>query len=369
MAEPARHSFRRTEQVIHESIARGQNPGVQLYVSRRGEPLLDAGYGDGWPGVPMTADSITMWLSAVKPVTTIAIGQLVDRGQVEIDQPVVSWIPEFGQRGKESVTVRHLLEHTAGFRFVAARWSFDPWDEIIQTICQAKLEKDWVPGQRAGYHVASSWYVLGEIVRRVDGRPIDRYVREEIFEPLGMDDSWLAMPEDRYDVYGDRIAPTFQSELGEESANPVWSTSAGAAICRPGGSGRGPIRELGTFYEHLLAIIAGKSGVVTLDTLRTLTTRSRINMFDRTFNHTVDWAPGFMVDSKHHGEETVPYGFGRYCGRSTFGHAGAQSSTGFADPENELVVAVVFNGMPGEAAHQPRLRAICNAIYEDLEIA
>ena len=89
-------------------------------------------------------------------------------------------------------------------------------------------------------------------------------------------------------------------------------------------------------------------------------------MFDQTFQHKVDWGYGIIVNSNQYGAETVPYGFGRHASENTFGHGGAQSSVGFADPQHQLVVAAVANGCPGEELHNERFRELNSAIYEDL---
>lgn len=89
-------------------------------------------------------------------------------------------------------------------------------------------------------------------------------------------------------------------------------------------------------------------------------------MFDHTFKHVMDWGLGFILDSKQYGSDTVPYGYGDHASPRTFGHSGAQSACAFADPEHDLAVAWLCNGLPGEARHQLRQRAINNAIYEDL---
>ncbi len=92
-----------------------------------------------------------------------------------------------------------------------------------------------------------------------------------------------------------------------------------------------------------------------------MTTRQREGMFDNTFKRTIDWGLGMIIDSKRYGVENVPYGYGRYASDGTFGHGGSQSSVGFADPARQLAVVCYFNGMPGEAAHQRRLRAVLDA--------
>ena len=97
-----------------------------------------------------------------------------------------------------------------------------------------------------------------------------------------------------------------------------------------------------------------------------MTTRQRVGMMDVTFKHVVDWGLGTIIDSKRYGDETVPYGYGRYASDATVGHGGSQSSVGFADPAHALAVGCYFNGMPGETAHQKRLHRVLAALYEDL---
>src|SRR5258708_22179454 len=94
-----------------------------------------------------------------------------------------------------------------------------------------------------GYHIAPAWYILSEIVRRVcgDGRPYSQYVREEAFEPLGMHDTWIGMPAERWREYGDRIAPMhFGNTVKRPEPVPYWpwsNTEEAVAIERPGGNG------------------------------------------------------------------------------------------------------------------------------------
>src|SRR5688572_28910496 len=90
--------------------------GAQMYVSLNGEPVACFGMGEARSGVAMTADTLMLWLSSVKPVGAVAIAQLWEQGELELDDRVADYIPEFGVKGKEGITIRHLLTHTGGFR-------------------------------------------------------------------------------------------------------------------------------------------------------------------------------------------------------------------------------------------------------------
>ena len=358
---------------IEAGIQEGLHLGAQLYVSQDGVPIVDAVLGENRPGTPLTPQHLMLWLSSTKPVAAVAIGQLWERGRLEIDDPVASHIPEFAQNGKEGITLRHLLTHTGGIRLLDVGWPRQSWDEIIARICAMKPEPRWVPGEKAGYHLASSWFILGEVIRRADGRPFDLYVREEIFGPLGMHDSWVGMPPDRYASYReeDRIGIMWNTS---KSADPVvapepygWETEERCTRSHPGGNGYGPVRELGRFYEMLLGRGSFQGRRLLLpQTVDLFTSRQREGMVDATFKHVIDWGLGFILNSNRYGADTVPYGYGHHASPRTFGHSGYRSSAGFADPEHGLAVALVFNGTPGNEAHERRVRAVTDAIYQDV---
>jgi len=369
------------------------HPGAQLYISWRGEVLADVALGEARPGVAMQPETLTLWLSAGKPITAVAIAQLVERGMLAFDDLVSRHLPEFAQNGKDAITIRHLLTHTAGFREADKLAENLPWDAMIARICATSLEAEWNVGAKAGYQTMSSWFILGELIRRVDGREAGRYVRENIFEPLGMGDSWMGIPAEQIARYGDRMGMMYYSGRTEFRVHPFWNAEEDFAACRPGSGVRGPIRELGRFYEALLDVLSerrtpfrpeSRSGssdrraepefvapgqLLQPETLRELTARQRIGLFDHTFQHTLDLGLGFIVDSNRHGAGTVPYGYGRHASEATFGHSGSQSSCAFADPEHQLVVAWHCNGQPGEPRHQKRAREINSMIYEELGLA
>jgi CubicO group peptidase (beta-lactamase class C family) len=383
----------RTVSILQHGIDEQLHPGAQLYVSQNGNTIADLAIGDAQLGTPMTRDSITLWLSATKPIAAVAIAQLWERGLLTLDDRVAAHIPEFAQHGKDPITLRHLLTHTGGFRAAsgaaANAWAIEPWDAVVAAVCAARLEPRWVPGHKAGYHPSTSWIILGELVRRLDGRPFDRYVREMVFEPLGMTDSWIGMSPEKYREYREhnRLVASYDTSKGASDPDTPLPTEAACALVRPGANGRGPIRELGKFYEALLAAQIGRASlpasrecavsdgsagaspshaILSPQTIEALVARHRTGMFDHTFKHVMDWGLGFVVDSKQYGVDTVPYGYGPHASPRNFGHSGAQSACAFADPENDLVVAWVCNGLPGEDRHQSRQRAINAAIYEDL---
>ena len=182
------HTLKRTRKALERGIEEGLHRGGQVYVSLAGEGV-DLVVGERAPGEPMTADTLMIWLSSSKPIAALALAQLWERGELDLDDPVARFVPEFAENGKERITLRHVLTHTGGFRILNVGWPEASWDEIVATVCRARPEPRWVLGQTAGYHLASSWFILGEVIRRVDGRFYSEYVRQEVFEPHGMTDT------------------------------------------------------------------------------------------------------------------------------------------------------------------------------------
>jgi CubicO group peptidase (beta-lactamase class C family) len=348
-----------------DGIERGLHPGALLYASLGGEPVAHLGIGEARAGVPMDPDQMVIWFSMTKPSVAISVAQLWERGALELDDPVVRHLPEFGAHGKHTITLRHLLTHTAGIRGADAVASTAPgdayWDEVVAGICATEPEADWVPGARAGYHLTSGMTLLAEIVRRLDGRRFETYVRDEVFVPLGMDDCWVGMPPDRVAEYGGRLGTMHSTATGTTIPLDDLDTPEFLGRCIPGGGGRGPVRQLGRLSEALLAHGELDGNRVLLpQTVEALTARHRVGLYDETYHVPCDWGLGFAVDA---------YAMGRHASPRTFGHGGALSAISFADPEHSLVAVVQVNGMCTNDDHYLRMNAVTTALYEDLGLA
>lgn len=346
--------------------------GGQLRLELGGEVVADAAFGDARPGEPMRRDHRMLWMSSSKPVAAIAVAKLWEEGRLGLDDRVAIHVPEFAAGGKERVTIRHLLTHTGGLRMLDTGWPALGWDGIVAKVCAQRLEPNWVPGRKAGYHLASSWFILGELVRRIDGRPFERFVREELFLPIGAVDCWVGMPEEELATQPGLVAPMYDvSTAGDGELRPNSATNGPRlTVPSPGGNGCGPIGQLARIYRMLAAggAIDGRR-ILRPQTVEALVARHRVGMLDATFRTKLDWGLGFIVNSAHYGDPAIPYGYGPHAGPRTWGHSGARSSTAFHDPDAGLTVALAVNGMPDDETHRLRLERLTTAIYRDLALA
>ena len=181
--EPVREAF-------IANFDKGLDLGASVAVTKDGEPVVDLWAGDAdSAGTPWAEDTIVNVYSTTKTMAATSVLVLADRGEVDLYAPVATYWPEFAANGKEGVTVAHVMSRSAGLS------GFDPplaaieelydWDGICSRL--AAQAPWWEPGTQSGYHAVSQGFLQGEIVRRVTGRSIGTFFREEIAEPLGAD--------------------------------------------------------------------------------------------------------------------------------------------------------------------------------------
>jgi CubicO group peptidase (beta-lactamase class C family) len=356
--------LRTVPELLERQSEEGWHDAAQCYVSVAGEPLLDVAVGEIRPGRRLGASDLMLWYSSGKPLTTVAVLQLWEQGCLGLDDPVARYVAGWGN-GKERCTLRHVLTHTGGFPMYRDT-SFDEdvsYSEALRRI--AAHPADWEPGTAAAYHPVSGWKVLGAVVEAVDGRPIDEYVRDEVTGPLGMVDTHLGIPVERQAELADRLVPVVwkghmfpvvDADGGlsmrpyriDEIHNEPWHV----AKVEPGGGARGPARELGRFYESLIG--HGPVSVLEPRTVEAMRAIHRYGMKDPILGPTVPFGLGVAVD------------FSGGVGRRAFGHGGMASSRGIADPEADLVMAVVYNGLPNPIVAERRMCEITDAVYSAL---
>jgi CubicO group peptidase (beta-lactamase class C family) len=173
-----------------DNFAQGVEVGASVAVTRNGVPVVDLWGGEAVKGgAPWQRDTIVNVYSTTKTMASTCVLVLADRGAVDFDAPVARYWPEFAQNGKEGVLVRHVMSHSAGLS------GFDPalakveelydWDGIVRRLAAQKPW--WKPGDGSGYHAITQGYLQGEIVRRVTGKSLGTFFRDEIAGPLGAD--------------------------------------------------------------------------------------------------------------------------------------------------------------------------------------
>ncbi len=189
---------KQVQKSIDELVESGAERGMQVAVYRRGELVVDAVAGIADPATGRAVQSNTPFynFSICKGAASTVAHILAERGLFGYDTPVVELWPEFGAHGREKVTVRHVLSHTAGVPGIPLNTTMEDlcdWDKMCAAIADEELW--WEPGTKIGYHAYTFGYLVGEIVRRATGKPISQVLLEEVSGPLGVGDQlYFGMP-------------------------------------------------------------------------------------------------------------------------------------------------------------------------------
>jgi CubicO group peptidase (beta-lactamase class C family) len=189
--------FVRVRDTLSANLDSGADVGASVAVYLHGEPVVDiwGGYVDEAKSAPWERDTLTNVWSTTKTMTFLCALMLADRGQLDFHAPVAKYWPEFADRGKQDVEVRHIMSHTAGL---------SGWEEKIESeqladweLCTSLLAAQkpwWEPGSASGYHAVTQGYLIGEVVRRITGESIGQWFAHEVAEPLGAD-FFIGLPE------------------------------------------------------------------------------------------------------------------------------------------------------------------------------
>src|SRR5215204_5017654 len=190
------------QEAIDQLIESEAERGLQVAVYHQGELVVDAvaGVADPATGRPVVLDTVFYTFSVGKAMASTLVHMLVERDMFGYDTRIVELWPEFGAHGKETVTVRHVLTHTAGVPGVPADTTPEDlcdWDKMCSVIADTKPW--WEPGTKVAYHAYTFGYIVGELVRPATGKPISQVLREEIAEPLGVNDElYVGVPESHH---------------------------------------------------------------------------------------------------------------------------------------------------------------------------
>ncbi len=168
----------------------GNEVGASVAVTRDGAPVVDLWAGEAVKGAaPWQRDTIVNVYSTTKTMASLCVLMLADRRALDLNAPVARYWPEFAQNGKEAVLVRHVMSHSAGLSGfeppLASVTELYDWDGIARRL--AAQRPWWTPGDGSGYHAVTQGFLQGEIVRRVTGKTLGTFFREEVAQPLGAD--------------------------------------------------------------------------------------------------------------------------------------------------------------------------------------
>jgi CubicO group peptidase (beta-lactamase class C family) len=346
--------------------------GAALAVLHRGRVVVDlwGGHLDAARRHAWQRDTLINVYSTSKGLVATALAILVDEGRLDYGARVTKYWPEFGTAGKEATTVAQLLSHQAGLTGFAAPMSVEGlYDWSRCTAALAAQAPFWAPGTHASYHAMTWGYLAGELVRRSAGMPVGQFLAQRIAQPLNAD-VFIGLPEALESRVGQMRGPLSAPDLSaltqpQEALLALVNPQLAPEVCNarawraaeiPAANGQASALGLARVYGAIAG--GGALDGVRLFSPGTLArmTQRQTGKTDLLLGFTDNWAMGYTFNQ-----------MGMLGPRaSTFGHGGWGGSFGCADPEAEIAIGYVCNQMGGQLVGDPRMVALCNAVFEGL---
>lgn len=333
--------------VMDDLVATGEETGLQLAIYQHGKLVIDA-----WAGVtqrggstPVDGDTMFTVYSCSKGVTAAAIHLLAERGVIEYDAPIATYWPEFGKYGKERVTIKHALTHTAGLMQVPAGTTPADqanWDLMCERMAEATPQ--WEAGSQLCYHAITYGWILGGVAEQADGRPFGQIIAEDLAKPLGIDGLYMGVPESALGRIADLkqsselLAPAPPPKIpnigpADLMADSTLNSSETRQACLPAHGMVTSARSLARVYASLVG--DGVDGV-------RLVPDSRVAIGSKLQVQELDANSGLM------GRFSLGWGVGHAessggTRESAFGHGGYGGTYGGADPDYGLAIGFTKN--------------------------
>jgi CubicO group peptidase (beta-lactamase class C family) len=369
--------FAKVKDAFAKNFAVANEVGASFSATLDGELVVDlwGGFADRAKTRPWRRDTLANVWSTTKAMAAVCGHVLVDRGLVDLDSPVASYWPEFAAAGKSRIPVRWLLSHQSGLCGLTDKFPSEgmlDWPRFAAALAAQKPV--WEPGTRSGYHALTFGHLIGEVLRRVDGRSLGTFFREEIAEPLGAE-FWIGLPEAEEKRVAEMVPPSPPAPLAEEPArgdpsydlklaiaNPrvtpeMANTRAWRAAEVPAANGQANARGAA---RVMAALACGGS----LDGVRLMSESSVARAItEQCYGKDLvlgpmRWGLGFMLVSKDLPLSPNP---------RTFGHGGWGGSFALADCDARVSLSYVMNHMSQGTTGDRRLGRLLRAVYGALE--
>lgn len=363
--------FLGVRKAFEDNFAQGGEVGAAVCVYLNGRRVVDlwGGHRDSARTHAWEADTLVCMMSVTKGIVALALWMLIDRGMVDLQAPVMRYWPGFGQAGKAGITVRQLLGGTAGVIYADAApkgAAFD-WRAMIEAL--EVQSPAWEPGTQGAYHSMTMGYLLGELVRRVDGRDVATFIRDEIAAPLGVE-FHLGLDSSLLSRLADLIPSQHSDTLTQIAAGAGPLGRAWRVLPRPMHEmvntrewrcGQMPSAGGHTNPRAIALIFAvlAQGGMIdgvrllsraSIQAARELQWSNACVMTGRAYRYGL----GFFINS-----EVNPLG----PNPAAFGHTGLGGAVGFADPEAGIAFSYSPNGLEGGSGMAARCKALIGALY------
>jgi len=347
--------------LVDRNVAGGAFAGAAVAVLRGHRPVFQHFAGNAAPGLPAGPDVLWPLASITKLYTAAAVMRLVELGELTVNTPIWSILPEFTGEGREDVRVRHLITHTSGLPYESPEMgerlaAHTSTDALIDEAYVARLL--FSPGTRFQYSDFACG-LAGRVVAVVAGAPFEDVVRSLVLEPMGLADTFMR-PEDG----GSGRIAVVRGVFNDGTDGAMYNSAYGRSLAHPAFSAVASLDDAVTFLRHFAP---GGPRVLAESTVRAMTSvqtagapgdHPLLDGFPP--NARIPWGFGFALQT-----EEAPAVFAELASFSTFGHPGASGCQILVDPVADLIVALLTNThiLTGRDTWLRRQQEIVNACF------
>lgn len=351
-------------QLVERGVRRHEGCAAQVAVARGGRVAGFGAFGSArFAGEARAADRSSLFavFSVTKAFVSSAAWMLLSGGKLALGDRVVDHVPEFGRNGKEAVTVEHLLTHTAGFPSAALdtrKWLSEA--DRLESFGDWKLE--WEPGSRFTYHGSATMWILAQLITQLTGTDYRDFIRTQIFEPLGLTDLFIGLPEEQHPRVADVVAVGEPMSEDEQAVSPIDAPtisdemvsyangSDARSIGSPGGGAIGTAADVALFYQGVIGCLdPARGGLWDSGTVLDACTPRNVDFVDPMTGQLALRGLGLVVAG---GDGRIWRGFAPNNSARAVGHMGAGGQVAWGDPVSGISFAFLTNAAQRSPARQ-----------------
>tara|TARA_X000000368_G_scaffold883_1_gene713 strand:+ start:28 stop:1227 length:1200 start_codon:yes stop_codon:yes gene_type:complete len=377
--------FQEVAEIFAKNFDKYGEIGSSVCVVVDGETTVDlwAGYKNEQRSDEWNENTLSVAFSSTKAALALCAHLLIDREQLNAKEKVTKYWPEYGKKGKEDTTIEMILNHSAGLPALRTKvkdGGFFDWNYMVELL--ENEEPFWVPGEETGYHMITTGWLIGELVRRISGKSLGQFFNDEVSEPYKLD-YWIGLPETE-DERVAKVTPYKPSPSDKPSGfatafrtNPdsiqkLSLTNTGGYDYNAKETYRAEIGGVGGIANA--RSLAGMFTPLALNNEKLLSKRSVKRLSESNIKSNIDnmllfptnFSQGFMLhmDNRNSFEGE---GGSFIIGPNAFGHVGfGGSSATFADPDCKMSFGYLVNKLGGEYLISERGQSLIDASYKSI---
>ncbi len=377
--------FQEVAEIFAKNFDKYGEIGSSVCVVVDGETTVDlwAGHKNEQRSDEWNENTLSVAFSSTKAALALCAHLLIDREQLKAKEKVTKYWPEYGKKGKEDTTVEMILNHSAGLPALRTKvkdGGFFDWNYMVGLL--ENEEPFWVPGEETGYHMMTTGWLIGELVRRISGKSLGQFFNDEVSEPYKLD-YWIGLPETE-DERVAKVTP-FKSSPSDkpsdfatafrtipDSMQKLSLTNTGGYDYNAKETYRAEIGGVGGIANA--RSLAGMFTPLALNNEKLLSKRSVKRLCESNIKSDIDnmllfptnFSQGFMLhmDNRNSFEGE---GGSFIIGPNAFGHVGfGGSSATFADPDCKMSFGYLVNKLGGEYLISERGQSLIDASYKSI---